>query len=78
MLALHLGVKDYCNRYGSNIEKVCEEEGGPRSLQGETAEQIHKAMCNIIPIDKLDERRQWRDDKLAELFKLEHPKISKQ
>eukprot|EP00112_Aurelia_sp_Birch-Aquarium-sp1_P023394 Seg696.1 transcript_id=Seg696.1/GoldUCD/mRNA.D3Y31 product=Lambda-crystallin protein_id=Seg696.1/GoldUCD/D3Y31 len=68
------GVKDYCERYGSNIEKICTEEGGPRPLKGETAEKIHNAMCDVIPVEKLDERRKWRDTKLGELFKLQNSK----
>ncbi|XP_065057577.1 lambda-crystallin-like [Rhopilema esculentum] len=68
------GVKDYCERYGSNIERICREEGGPRTMAGQTAEKIHEAMCNIVPVDKLEERREWRDSKLGELFKLGHSK----
>ncbi len=71
-------MKDYCERYGSNIVKICEEEGGPRPLVGETTEKIHKAMCDIIPVEKLDERRRWRDGKLGELFRLEHPRTMKE
>ena len=66
------GVKDYCERYGSNIEKIC-KEGNARTMSGKTAEKIHEAMCNIVPVDKLEDRRLWRDTKLGELFKLEHP-----
>lgn len=64
------GVKDYCERYGSNIEKIC-READPRAMSGKTAEKIHEAMCNIVPVDKLEDRRVWRDKKLGELFKLE-------
>ena len=71
MALLLIGVKDYCERYGSNIEKIC-KEGGTRTMSGKTAEKIHEAMCNIVPVDKLEDRRVWRDTKLGELFKLEH------
>ena len=67
-------MKDYCERYGSNIERICREEGGPRAMAGQTAEKIHEAMCNIVPVDKLEDRREWRDSKLGELFKLGHSK----
>eukprot|EP00794_Sanderia_malayensis_P000418 gene419-1054_t len=71
------GVKDYCERYAMNIEKVCVEEGGPRPLLGETAEKIHEAMCRIIPLEQLDERRKWRDEKLTELRRLDPSRTEK-
>ena len=31
---------------------------------------LHESMCSVIPLDKLGERRVWRDKRLAALAKL--------
>jgi len=61
------GVKDYCNRYGANIEVVSKEQSDTRSWSGETAEKVHEEMCKKIPVDSLPERRNLRDKRLAAL-----------
>ena len=63
------GILDYCVKYGSNIEKICENQSGSRQLHGSnTARVIHDAMCKTsVPVDNLDERRTWRDKRLAAL-----------
>lgn len=63
------GILDYCEKYGANIEKICEEQAGPRQLHdSNTAKVVEEAMCEAsAPLDKLDERRAWRDERLASL-----------
>ena len=61
------GIKDYCQRYGANIVTVCETQVPPRPLSGPTLDIIKDAMEGAVPIDKLDERRKWRDNRLAAL-----------
>ena len=61
------GIEDYCQRYGANIVTVCETQVPPRPLSGQTLEIIKDAMEGAVPIDKLDERRKWRDNRLAAL-----------
>lgn len=63
------GILDYCEKYGANIEKICEEQCQSRQLHGSsTARVIHDAMCqSSVPVEKLDERRAWRDKRLAAL-----------
>jgi hypothetical protein len=61
------GVRDYCERYGANIEKICEEQGGPRPLSGTTLDKVEEAFSQEIPLEKLNERRKWRDERLAAL-----------
>ncbi|CAB3987100.1 lambda-crystallin-like [Paramuricea clavata] len=63
------GILDYCEKYGSNIEKICEEQGESRQLHdSNTAQVVHDAMCNAsVPVEKLEERRTWRDKRLAAL-----------
>jgi len=65
------GTLDYCQRYGENITAVCAEQDklGARAMKDSpTAQIIHDAMRKAVPADKLDERKKWRDDRLAALF----------
>ena len=61
------GMEDYCKRYGANIVTVCETQTPPRPLDGSTLDTVKEAMEKVVPLDKLDERRKWRDDRLAAL-----------
>lgn len=61
------GIEDYCKRYGENIMTVCETQSPPRSLDGPVLDTVKKDMEKVVPLDKLDERRKWRDDRLAAL-----------
>lgn len=61
------GIRDYCERYGANIETVCKEQGGPRTLGGETLDKLEKALAGNMPLDQLNERRNLRDRRLASL-----------
>lgn len=65
------GVKDYCERYGENITVCCKEQDelGARAMKGSaTADIIHEAMRKAVPLDKLNERKAWRDARLAGLY----------
>ena len=46
---------------------MCEEQGGPRKLAGETLDKLEKALNESIPLDQLNERRNVRDKRLAAL-----------
>ena len=67
MFFLCPGIKDYCDRYGANITRVCETQSSARELAGATCSTIHEAMCRQTPVESLPERRQWRDSRLAAL-----------
>ena len=62
-----LGVADYAERYGANIERVSGEQSNTRSWSGPTAQKIHDEMCKTMPVEELDERRKLRDERLAAL-----------
>jgi len=62
-----VGIRDYCERYGANIKHVCEEQGGPRSLSGETLDKLEKELNQTMPLEQLNERRSLRDKRLAAL-----------
>lgn len=59
------GIRDYCERYGENIEKVCKEQGGPRSLSGDTLDKLEEELSETMPLDQLNKRRELRDQRLA-------------
>ena len=65
-----VGMEDFCQRYGDKILQQQVESGGPVALEGDILHKIQKEIEKRIPMDKIDERRKWRDDRLTEIFKL--------
>jgi L-gulonate 3-dehydrogenase len=61
------GIQHYCELYGEGITGICETQTTPRSLSGPAMETIKSAMESKIPLESLNERRQWRDKRLAAL-----------
>lgn len=61
---------DYCTRYGDGIYRVSETFGPVPKMEGKVAEDIHKQLCEKVPVEKVEERRKWRDERLACLAKL--------
>jgi len=43
------------------------EQGGPRTLSGETLDKLENALAETMPLDQLNERRNLRDRRLAAL-----------
>ena len=71
LLHIHItGIQDYCKRYGANITKVVSDEySTPRNLSGDTLTLMSKYFNEQIPLDKVEERCQWRADYLKQLIK---------
>ena len=65
-----LGMVDFCRRYGEDIYRQQVESGGPIALEGDTLRKIQQEIEKRIPLDKIEERRKWRDDRLTEIFRL--------
>ena len=65
------GAVDYCQKYGDNIKRVCLEQQalGVRDLAGPTLEAVSEYLNSKIPIEKLEERRIWRDGWLKAIAK---------
>lgn len=61
------GVKDYCERYGANIEVIAKEQARVPSWSGPTSDLIHEAMCKTMSVESLPERCALRDRRLAAL-----------
>ena len=66
------GIEDYFERYGAGIASVVDTFGPSPSWSStsETSRKMHEQMTKKIPLDKLEERRQWRNQCLAGLAKL--------
>ncbi|KAG8188113.1 hypothetical protein JTE90_029041 [Oedothorax gibbosus] len=64
------GIMDYCNRYANGIYNVSETFGPVPKMEGKTAEIVHEELCKKTPLQSLDARRKWRDERLACLAKL--------
>jgi len=63
---------NYCNLYGDMINRVTSSFGPPPSMSShtETVRRISDALAERIPLDRLSDRRQWRNDRLIALAKL--------
>ena len=61
-------MRDYCERYGTNITTVVSDKySTPRNLSGDTLTQMSNHFNKQTPLDKLEEKRQWRDQCLKKL-----------
>jgi len=80
METIHLnaeGTQNYCDRYGDTIYNVSQDLGPiPTGWKQETesdkkeVKTLEELMCSTVPLEKLGERRVWRDKRLAALAKL--------
>lgn len=61
------GMQEYCQLYGENIVTVCDTQKPSRPLSGSTLEAVRQSMEGKVPLDKLSDRRKWRDNRLAAL-----------
>jgi L-gulonate 3-dehydrogenase len=64
------GLGDYLARYSDGIYNVSKDCQPLLRIQGEAAQLIADAMTHEVPIDKLTEKRAWRDTCLVELAKI--------
>lgn len=72
-------MKKYCEHYANGIYNVSKSFGPVLKFEGETAENITEQLNAICPLDKLQERRAWRDTALTKLsiLKKEMKKMEK-
>lgn len=61
------GLKKYCETYSKAIYDVSMTFGPTPKFAGEMAEKISNELNEICPLDKLQERRAWRDTALTKL-----------
>ena len=67
-----IGIVDYCKRYADGAYNVQKETFKPIPVQYdvETAEKIQTEYDASIPLDKIPDKRKWRDARLANLAKM--------
>ena len=68
--AAHLnaeGMKKYCETYKNSMYNVSMTFGPVPKFEGEVAEKISNELNEMCPLDKLQERRAWRDEALTKL-----------
>ena len=68
------GMKHFCSLYGNDIYEMQKQSGPPIRLEGATLDRIQEGLEESIPLDDIEAKRKWRDDKLVELFKLKNKK----
>ncbi|XP_052862027.1 lambda-crystallin homolog isoform X2 [Anopheles cruzii] len=64
------GMLNYCERYSKTIYAVSETMGPIPRMEGKVAEQVAKELEEMVAIEKLPERRAWRDACLTKLAQL--------
>lgn len=61
------GMKKYCETYNKSIYDTSMTLGPVPRFVGEMAEKISNELNEMCPLDKLQERREWRDTALTKL-----------
>jgi L-gulonate 3-dehydrogenase len=61
------GFVDYCARYGQGIFEVSETQVPIPRMTTEGAKEIDRQLQTVLPDSKLGEKREWRDQNLAQL-----------
>lgn len=64
------GFKNYCSRYSESMFNVCKTFKPIPKITGPTADNIAEQLEKITPIDKLPDKRIWRDLSLMKLSQL--------
>ena len=67
---MFLGMMNYCERYAETIFTVSHTLGPVTRFEGAQAEEVTRQLCEQVPLEKLNERRAWRNKCLASLAKL--------
>lgn len=71
------GFANYCERYAPTIYSVSKDFKPVPKFEGPVAQEMSKQLEALVPLDKLQERRNWRDFCLTKLSQLKK-EVSKQ
>jgi len=63
-------MENYCDRYAETIFTVSKTLGPVTKFEGASLENVHRQLTEQIPLEKLQEKRAWRNTCLASLAKL--------
>ncbi|XP_076317411.1 beta Hydroxy acid dehydrogenase 1 [Tachypleus tridentatus] len=72
------GIKEYMEKYGPGIGEVTRSFGPIPTYTGPFVDKIHEELCKKVPVDRLQDRRIWRDKRLAALSMLKKDMDSKE
>jgi len=61
------GVKDYVERYSGNMYNLSKQQADPRKWEGSVVDEVVTDRRAALPLDKLQERAKWRDNRLMQL-----------
>lgn len=64
------GFTNYCDRYRETIYSVSKDFKPTPKFEGPVVEEMSKQLEKLVPLDKLQERRNWRDLCLTKLSQL--------
>lgn len=64
------GMASYCERYAKSIYAVSETMGATPRMEGAVAERVAEQLNAMCPVERLPERRAWRDACLTRLAQL--------
>lgn len=64
------GFTNYCERYAPTIYSVSKDLKPPPKFEGPVVQEMSKQLEALVPLDKLQERRNWRDLCLTKLSQL--------
>lgn len=64
------GMQNYSERYSKTMYAVSMTMGETPLMAGPQATVVHEQLCQMTPVEKLPERRAWRDRCLTALAKL--------
>lgn len=61
------GMAEYFEKYSEGLFQVAKSRPEIEKMQGPLADQISQELATLVPLDKLQEKRAWRDKCLKEL-----------
>jgi len=61
------GVKDYVERYSPSMLLLAKQQADPRPWQGKVVDDVVEARRSLLPLDQLQQRSKWRDNRLMHL-----------
>ncbi|XP_072014382.1 lambda-crystallin-like [Amphiura filiformis] len=64
------GLGSYLERYGQLMQDTVDSAGPPPTFSGPEATKIVEELNHLIPLDKLEERRKRRDERMSAVAKL--------
>ena len=70
MKSCFTGMDNYCQRYADTIFRVSKTLGEVSLFEGASLENVDKQLCDMIPVEQLAKRRDWRNARLSALAKL--------